>query len=91
MVINFSEWGDLTIDLDSLSLWISSGDSLEDEHPPTGGCIEIDPNGVYLRLTPENAKRLQAALSPAVIDQRAFPGDFDFHKVDFTKPDKRKV
>jgi hypothetical protein len=84
MILEFNEWGDLIIDLDSLSLWISSGDSV-DEHFPTGGYVVLNRDGRYLHLTPENAKRLYAALGNAITEQEVAPDNFAVHKADFVK------
>jgi len=47
MIINFNDYGEPTIDLDSLSFWISSGEG-PDQHTPTGARVEIDHENVYI-------------------------------------------
>ena len=59
MFLNFNDWGELTIDIDSLGFDLSENSS--DEHTPTGARIEIDHENVYLKLT-ENAERLAQGL-----------------------------
>lgn len=86
MIINFNDWGELTIDLDSLGFWISSGEP-SDEHTPTGARIEIDHENVYIKLTPENAERLYQALVRAQLEKSADPDNFDHIGTDFVRPD----
>lgn len=85
MKLEMNEWGELTLDLDSLGFWISSGE-FSDEHTPTGARIEIDHENVYIKLTPENAERLQAALIRAQFEKEVAPDLFSHIGTDFVKP-----
>ena len=85
MILDFNDWGELTIDLDSLRFWISSGEP-SDEHPPTGARIEIDHEIVCIKLTPENAKRLEQALIRARFEQSVDPDHFSHIGTDFVRP-----
>lgn len=85
MILNFNDWGELTIDLDSLGFWISSGEP-SDEHTPTGARIEIDHENVYIKLTPENAERLAQALIRAKFEQEVDPDNFSHIGTDFVPP-----
>ena len=86
MIINFNDYGELAIDVDSLSLWISTGEDC-DQHTPTGARIEIDNQNVYVRLTPENAERLSQALIRAQLEKMTDPDKFDHVGTDFVRPD----
>lgn len=86
MIINFNDYGELTIDLDSLSFWISSGEG-SDQHTPTGARVEIDHENVYIKLTPENAQRLHQALILAQLEKTADPDNYDHVGADFVRPD----
>jgi len=85
MIINFNDWGELTIDLNSLGFWISSGEP-NDEHTPTGARVEIDHENVYIKLTPENAERLSQALIRAQLEYQADPDNFEHTGTDFVSP-----
>lgn len=86
MIINFNDYGELTIDLGSLGFWISAGEP-GDEHTPTGARIEIDHENVYIKLTPENAERLSQALILAQLEKLADPDNFAHIGTDFVRPD----
>ena len=85
MKLEMNDWGELTIDLTSLGFWISRGDET-DEHPRLGCRVEIDHENVFIKLTPENAERLHAALSRAQLEFEAL-GYSDGHTgTDFVRP-----
>lgn len=86
MKLEINDWGELTIDLSSLGFWISSGEPA-DEHPPTGCRIEVDHANVYIKLTPENAERLNAALARAQFEKEVDPDNFGHIGTDFVQPD----
>jgi len=91
MIIRFDESDLLTIDLDELSFWISSGKP-SNPHAPTGARIQIGSDELWVYITPENAKRLQDNLNRAIIAQETEPDSlFDHPSVEFVKPDTRET
>ena len=86
MKLEINEWGELTLDISTMGFWISSGDP-SDEHPPAGCRIEIDHEDVHIKLTPENAGRLQAALARAQFEFEVDPDNFTHVGADFIKCD----
>ena len=85
MKLEINDYGELTIDLTSLSFWISSGEP-SDVHSPTGCRVEIDHENVFIKITPENAERLQAALIRAQAEKEVAPETFEHIGTDFVRP-----
>ncbi len=86
MKLEMNDWGELVVDLPSVQFWISSGEP-SDEHTPTGARIEIDHEEVSIKLTPENAERMFAALARAMFEFEVDPENFSHIGIDFIKPD----